>query len=51
MTKIHFADNVNYVNYFDFTVEPCLVDTHDTMDNFESPNCFSIDFNTLKTPE
>ena len=30
---------------------PSTVDTHNITDNFESPDRFSIDFNTLKTPE
>ena len=32
-------------------VEPHLTDTHDITDSSESPDHFSLDFNTLKTPE
>ena len=30
---------------------PSTADTHDITGNSETPNCFSIDFNTLETPE
>jgi len=30
---------------------PSTADTHDIRDNSESPDRFSIDFNTLETPE
>ena len=31
--------------------QPWKADTHDITDNSESPNCPSIHFNTLATPE
>ena len=30
---------------------PSMADTHDITDNSESPDRFSIEFNTLETPE
>ena len=30
---------------------PSIADTHDITDNSESPDRFSIDFNTSETPE